>query len=293
MDRVRSGYAYFQKSLRTELTVDMRRFASKLGFIHRTLWQRDQTYRWAVLLGPSPLIGAALAALAVSMVQSFAPHTPGSVAGSDAPWAHWKRPVVQEGQPFTETPRALPASNTSGGFLGFQPGWVGAIQPLSVDATMDVNLIATVRGRFKLDQPTVPLDRIVDAAPPTGLFAGTGKSFYVVRTAGLYAFSARLTRSGTQSADCLVRLASGHHQILRNVVLNSAGTAVLKFTPVEFRLEPGLFLIQVGVGCWRGDRLVGDGELALMVRHPGEADLAPATAAELIRPTQQGPGEER
>ena len=159
---------------------------------------------------------------------------------------------------------------------------------MSVDATLDVNVIASVQGRFTLDQPTVPLERISDAAPPTGLFVGTGRSFFVVRTAGLYAFSARLTRSGTQSANCLIRLASSHHQMLRNVVLNSAGTAVLNFAPTEFRLEPGLFLLQVAAGCWRGDHMVGTGELEILVRHPGETVLKPATAEEVIRPVQRG-----
>ena len=76
--------------------------------------------------------------------------------------------------------------------------------------------------------------------------------------------------------------------MLRNIVLNSAGTAVLNFPPTEFRLEPGLFLVQVAAGCWRGDRMVGDGETALLVRHPGEPDLKPATADEVVRPVQRG-----
>ncbi len=267
----------------------MRHLVAKLGFIHRTLWHREQSYRWAALLGPPPLLGCAVAALAWAIMRQSTTHAPSPAAGSDAPWAHWNRPVAQEGQPFAEAPSAAPpASDARGGYVGFQPGWVGAIQPFTVDATLDVNVIASVQGRFTLDQPTVPLERILDAAPPTGLFAGTGKTFFVVRTAGLYAFSARLTRAGTQSADCLVRLASGHHQMLRNVVLNSAGTAVLNFAPTEFRLEPGLFLVQVAVGCWRGDHMVGTGEMTLLVRHPGEAVLKPAMADEVIRPVQRG-----
>ena len=267
----------------------MRRLAAKLGFIHRTLWHREQTYRWAVLLGPPPLVGCAVAALAWAITQHLTTHAPSMATGGVAPWAHWKKPVAEEGQPFAEAPSAaLPPSDARGGFVGLLPGWAGAIQPLSVDATLDANVIATVRGRFTLDQPTVPLERIVDAAPPTGLFVGTAKSFFVVRTAGVYAFTAQLNRAGTQSADCLVRLASGHHQMLRNVVLNSSGAAVLNFAPTEFRLEPGLFLLQVAVGCWRGDHMVGAGELALLVRHPGESVLKPAMADEVTRPVQRG-----
>ncbi len=267
----------------------MKRFAAKLGFVHRTLWHRQSAYRWAALLGPPPLLGCAVAALALAIAHRYAAHAPLPAAGSDAPWAHWTRPVAQDGQPFTEMPAAaLPSSDGHGGFLGFQAGWFGAIQPLTVDATFDVNVVASVQGRFTLDQPTIHLERLVDAAPPTGLFVGMGRSFFVVRTAGSYAFSVRLNRAGTQSANCMVRLASGHHQMVRNIVLNSAGTAVLNFAPTEFRLQPGLLLVQVAVGCWRGDHMVGVGDLVLLVRHPDESVLKPATADELIRPVPKG-----
>ena len=199
----------------------MGHFTAKLAFIHRTLWHRDRVYRWAVLLGPPPLLGCAVAALAWAIVQPLTTSTSSPGAGGDAPWARWKRPIARESQPFAEAPSAaLPPSDPRGGFVGFQPGWAGAIQPFSVDATLDVDVLASVQGQFTLDQPTIPLQRIADAAPPSGLFVGTGKAFFVVRTAGLYAFSARLTRAGQQSANCLVRLASGRHQMLRNVNLN-------------------------------------------------------------------------
>lgn len=266
----------------------MKRFAAKLGYVHRTLWRREQSYRWAALFGPPPLIGCAVAAVALAVAHTYAARAPAANAGSDVPWAHWNRPFAQGGQPFTESPgAALPSGDPHGGYAGYQNGWIGDIQPISVDATLDVNVIATSEGRFMLDQPSIPLERIVDAAPPTGLFVGVEKSFFVVRTPGLYAFSARLTRTGTQSANCLVRLASGRHQMLRTVVLNTAGTAVLNFAPTEFRLEPGLFFLQVAEGCWRGDRMVGAGELTLLVRHPDDTALKPATADEVIKPVQK------
>jgi hypothetical protein len=200
--------------------------------------------------------------------------------------------VVQTGQPFTEAPTAsLPRSDASGGYVGFRPGWTGGIHPISVDATLEVNVSGSVLGSFTLDQPTVLLARILDAGPPTGLFVGIGRTFFVVQTPGLYAFSARLTRAGTQSANCLVRLASSHHQMLRNVVLNSAGDAVLNFPATEFRLEPGLFLLQVAAGCWRGDHMVGPGEMTVMVRHPGESVMKPAMADEITRPVPLGANE--
>lgn len=39
----------------------MKQVVAKLAFVHRRLWQRDKTYRAALLLGPPPLFGCALA----------------------------------------------------------------------------------------------------------------------------------------------------------------------------------------------------------------------------------------
>jgi len=257
-------------------------FLAKLAFVHRTVWERNQAYRWAILLGPPPVFGCVVAALGWAIM----PHVTGPPPGSDAPWAHWTRPVAEDGQPFAEPPTApLPRQDASGRFVGFQPGWVGAILPMTVDATRDANVLGgSTLGSFTLDQPAIPLSRILDAGPPTGLFVGVQRAFFVARTPGLYAFSARLARAGSQSADCLVRLGSSHHRMLRNINLNAAADAVLTYPPTEFRLEPGLFLLTAAVGCWRGDRMAGPGEMTLLVRHPGDTALQQATADELIRP---------
>jgi hypothetical protein len=162
----------------------MRRLVAKLAFVHRTLWQRDQAYRWAALLGPPPLLGCALAALVWAVVLQRAQHAP--AAEGDAPWARWTRPVPQEVQPFTEAPSAaLPQTDASGRFVGFQLGWLGAIHPMSVDRTLDANVLDSVLATFTLDQPTIPLARVLDAGPPTGLFVGAAKAFFVVQTPGL------------------------------------------------------------------------------------------------------------
>ena len=155
---------------------------------------------------------------------------------------------------------------------------------MSVDATRDVDVSGSVLASFTLDQPDIPLQRVVDAGPPTGLFVASAQSFFVVLTPGLYAFSVRLARSGTQSADCVARLNSTRHRMIRNVTLNTDGSAVLTYKTTLFRLEPGLFRVGVGVACWRGDRELGAGDLTLMVRKPGEATLRPATKVELMMP---------
>ncbi len=261
------------------------RLAAKLAFVHRNLWQRDHTYRWAVLLGPPPLIGAAMAALVLAALPAtwFGASTTQSGGAS---WAHWTRSVPQEGEPFAEPTLKLPPRDASGHYQGLQAGWRSDVHPLSVDATRDVNVNGSVLASFTLDQPDIPLQRLVDAGPPTGLFVADAQSFFVVLTPGLYSFSVRLARSGTQSADCVVRLNSTRHRMVRNINLNTDGNAVLTYTATQFRLEPGLFKLGVGVGCWRGDRELGAGDLTLTVRNPGEATLRPADADELVRPAQ-------
>ena len=263
----------------------MKRLAGKLAFIHRTLWQRDHAYRWAMLLGPPPLVGCALAAFALAVWQLLPNAAP--APNRDVPWAHWTRPVPHDDQPYAEAPSAaLPKTDATGHFIGFQPGWTGDIRPMTVDATMDVNVFASQLASFTLDGPTISLARILDAGPPSGLFIGAARTFFVVRTPGLFAFSAQLAWSGMQSANCMVRFGSPHHGMIRNINLNVASQTVLDYAPTTFRLEPGLLLLQAGAACWRGDHVVAPGTLTLLVRRPGELILTPVDANEVIRPRQ-------
>ena len=258
------------------------RLTRKLAFVHRVLWQRDPIYRAVVLFGPPPLIGCALAASVLAGLHQIAPLTDAS--RDVVPWAHWSRPVPLSEQVLTAQPTAaLPSVDTSGGFVGFLSGWQGTIQPMSVDATMDADISAAVIARFTLDQPTISLARILDAGPPAGLFVGAERGFIVIRTAGVYAFALRLQRSSPQSADCIVRFNTSRQRLVRNINLNTSGDAVLHYPAAEFQLEPGLYLVAVGVGCWRGDHMVGPGELTLLIRHPGDDVLRPARADEVIR----------
>jgi hypothetical protein len=265
----------------------MKRLAAKLGFVHRTLWQRDRAYRWAAVLGPPPLIGGVLAALALAGWQLLARDAP--VAGSDAPWAHWTRPVPHDDQPYTEAPAAaLPPAEAGGRFVGFQPGWTGEIKPMTVDATKDADVSPSVLANFSVDGPTIPLARILEAGPPNGLFVGAAETFFVVPTPGVYAFSARLVWQGAGLADCMVRLVSPHHHMIRAVTINIDSQGVVNYPPTEFTLEQGLFRLRAATGCWHGPLPVGPGTLTLMVRRPGQAAFSPAAANELIRPVQLG-----
>ena len=131
------------------------------------------------------------------------------------------------------------------------------------------------------------LARILDAGPPNGLFVGAAKTLFVVQTAGLYAFSLQLAWSGTQTATCVVRFASAHHRMIRNINLNPSSQSVLTYPSTTFRLQPGLMLLQSAAGCWRGDHMTGPGILTLMVRRPGELVLSPVHGDEVIRPLRR------
>ena len=260
----------------------MRRLVSRLAFVHRTLWQRDAAYRWAALLGPPPVIGVALAALCLAAFPRLWATATTQAAG--APWAHGTRPPQQEAEPFQESTLPLPARDANGRYHGLTPGWRGEIHPMSVDATQEVSVSGSVLASFSVDQPDIALQRVVDAGPPSGLFMARAQSFFVVRTPGLYTFSLRLARTGTQSADCVARLNSRRHQMIRHITLNVDKTAVLTYPTTQFRLEPGLLEVGVGVGCWRGEQVLGAGDVTVMVRRPGELALGPAAADELLRP---------
>ncbi len=268
----------------------MKRFLAKLAFLHRVLWHRDPTYRTAVLLGPPPLLGCAV--VAAMWLATHGSPVPGTAvepsrAGGDVPWAHWTRPLpaAQGNEPESEEPRLpLPQPGPSGAFPGFEFGWQAAIQPMTVDASMETDVIATVLTRFTVDSATVPLERILDAGPPTGLFVGVEQSYLVVRRPGLYALSARLQRSATTSANCLMRLGMGAHRLIRSVNIGVGGDAVVDYRPVRLQLKAGLYPIGVAVGCWRGEQMNGSGTVTLLIQHPGEFAPLPAASGELLRP---------
>jgi hypothetical protein len=261
----------------------MKRFAA---FVHRTLWSRHPAYRWAALLGPPPALGVVLAFGVLAVLHGFQAGIPGP--DRNAPWAHWTRPPNRDAQPFAEATAPLPQSDASGRYVGFEPGWHGVIQPLSVDATMSTTVTGTILARFALSQPTVPLARIVEAGPASGLFVGTVSASFVVQAPGVYAFSARLTRSADQPENCLLWLETSAHRMFRNVNISLSGQGVLTYGTTEYRLEPGLLHLVLATGCWQGQSMNGNGEVTVLVRHPGQAEFQAVAADELISPVRQG-----
>ena len=256
----------------------------KLAFVHRTLWRRDPGYRWAVLLGPPPLLGCALAAAALAALQAS---TRSPDANGDAPWATWHRPVAQGGsRVLTEASDGpVPPTDGAGGLVGYAPGWRGAIEPMTVDAAMDPDIKAVTLRAFTVTAPTIPLGQILAADPQPGLFVGTARAEVVIRIAGVYGFSMLLARSSLQPANCLVRLGSRHYRLISNLTLGMGGDEARTYSAADLRLEPGLLAVGVAAGCWSGDHVADAGEVTLMIRHPGETAAVPARADEVVRPT--------
>lgn len=259
------------------------RLAAKLAFVHRTLWRRDRVYRWAALLGPPPLLGGAASVLALAAWQAVAV-TP-AAGGADVPWAQWTRPVADRGGVVTEAPDlALPPADAAGGLAGFTSGWLGAVQPVTMDAAMDPDLHPTELRSFTVNGPGLPLGSILASAGQAGLIAGTARTRVVIRTAGVYGFSVRLARSSMAPADCLVRLGTRHARLISNLTLGDGGDEIRTPPAVDVRLEPGLAWFGVAVGCWSGGQVAPTGDVTLMIRHPGATALVPARADEVVRP---------
>lgn len=259
------------------------RFAAKLAFAHRRLWQRDGTYRAAVLLGPPPLLACALAAglwLGVDWLRrSTAP------AGAAPPWA---QPLGTPGagdQPHAAAPAmALPPIGPDGRPRGFTTGWQGEIRAIEVSTTLDLTILPKPEASFTLDQTVLDMTRIAAASPPSGRHVGLHSAALVVRTAGLYAISLRLDRSAWQPADCSVRLALAGQRVVSDLSINLPGKISRSSDPGLFELQPGLYRIGIGFGCWHDQQNAGTGALTVLIRHPGEQEPQPARPDEIVRP---------
>lgn len=263
----------------------MSRIAAKLGFAHRRLWQRDGTYRAAVLLGPAPLLGGALAAALWAGV-----HAPGRTAaaiGQMPPWAHPHEPetIGNAGPKRAEQPAMpLPPNGTDGLPSGYATGWQGGVAPIEVSPTLAVNVLRTPLATFTLDQTTVDMAPILAAGPATGLFVGVGTASMAIRVPGDYALSVRIARSSAQSANCLARFAFAGHRLVSDLSVGMAGSESRSYEPVDFTLQPGLYRIGVAFGCWHERQAIGPGQLTVMIRHPGEQLPRPARPDEILRP---------
>ena len=142
----------------------MRLFFSKLGFIHRRLWDRDGLYRVALLFGPAPLIGCGVAAAIWLMVRAV----PTPIVHPPA----WGKPPEATdtwsttGEPQTLQPKApLPAVDTDGQLSGYVAGWQATLREVEVSPTFNTEIKPTPLSGFFLDSPSIDLAQIITAGP--------------------------------------------------------------------------------------------------------------------------------
>ncbi len=263
----------------------MKRAIAKLAFVHSRLWQRDGTYRAAVLLGPPPLLGCMVAAALWTGLHALG--LPPANASRVPPWAHpnGRGTAASSGQPLVEKPiSALPSLGADGKLSGLATGWQGLIQPIQISPALDVDVLRRSVAKFTLDQAGVDMAQIAAAGPPVGLYVGVQTALLAVRTAGAYGLSIRLQRSSLEPANCLTRLGLAGHRLISVLNVNLVGPVSRSYDPVEFELRPGLYELAAAFGCWHDGQVIGPGDLTVLIRHPGEQSLLPARSDEILRP---------
>jgi hypothetical protein len=261
----------------------MKRFFGKLGFIHRRLWGQDGVYRAAILLGPAPLVGCFLAVALWECVQAF-----GVISDQSLRWAVPQGPQTWSTgsvEPQSIQPaRPLPPTATSGILIGYEAGWQAVIEPIQVSATMEVDIKSTPLIGFFLDGSSFDMAQIIAKGPQDSLYVGVASGFLAVRTAGIYAISARLERPAAPVANCLTRLGFGPRRIVSNLDTALASDVSKAFDAARFDLQPGLYSISWAFGCWHDQKMIGPGRITVLVAHPDDQNLLPARADEIVRP---------
>jgi hypothetical protein len=261
----------------------MSSFFSKLGFIHRRLWDRDGFYRVALLFGPAPLIGCGVAAGIWFLVRAF----PAPVV-QPPEWG--KPPQAAEswsttGEPQTVQPALpIPPVDAHGGLSGYVAGWRATIHSVEVSPTFNTEIKPTPLSAFFVDGSTIDLAPIVAAGTKDTKFVGAGSGFLVIRTPGIYALSLRFERAPGPGADCLTRLSFGPHKVVSSYNLANPGNISKTFDAARFDLKPGLYSIGWVLGCWRDQATVGPGRITVLMSHPGGQALQPAAPEDIVRP---------
>jgi hypothetical protein len=260
----------------------MSQFFSKLGFIHRRLWDRDGFYRIAVLFGPAPLIGCGVAAGIWFMVRAAPMPTAQPPAWVKPPQAaeNWST----TGEPQTVQPaRPMPPVGTNGALSGYEAGWRATIHAVEVSPIFDTDIKPTSLNTFFVDGPTIDLTQIIAAGPKGTRFVGAGSGFLVIRTPGTYALTLRFQRPPGAIADCVTRLGLSSRKIVSNFSVALPGNRSKTYDAARFDLQPGLYPIGWALGCWQGEESVGPGRITVLISHPGDQALQPARPDDIVR----------
>jgi hypothetical protein len=261
----------------------MTRFFSKLDFIHRRLWRDDGLYRAALLLGPAPLLGCMLALgiwKSSLLIQAWTYRPPAWAAPQRS--ATWN--TASDQPQMVQPDRPLPPAGPNGALTGYEIGSQVTINPIEINSQMDVDLKPTPMSAFFRDGPTFDMKQIIGQGPQSGLYAAVGSNFLPIRTAGVYAMTAKFERPAGTSADCLIRLEFGSRRIVSILEVGIVEDISKTFDAARFNLQPGLYHVAWAFTCWSGHELIDTGRMTLMVGHPGESSLAPARADDIVRP---------
>ena len=260
----------------------MRLFVSKLAFIHRRLWDRDGLYRIAVLFGPAPLIGCAVAAAIWFTIRAL----PAPIV----PLPDWAMPAQASenwsttGEAQTMEPESpVPDAGANGGLSGYESGWRATIHAIEVSPTLTTDIKSKPLSVFTVDGATIDLAQIIAAGPQNTKFVGVGSGFLVVRTPGIYSLSARFERPAGPSADCLIRFGFGSRKVVATYALGFRGNDSRTFDAARFDLRPGLYPVFWVLGCWRDQQAIGPGSLTVLISHPSEQVLQAARPNDIVR----------
>lgn len=258
-------------------------FFSKLGFIHRRLWDRDEFYRFAVFFGPAPLIGCGVAAGIWFMVRELpAPIVPppewSKTSQSAENWS--TRGELQTVEPAGP----IPPADANGGLTGYEAGWRAAIHAIEISPTYNTDIKQTPLSAFFVDGSKIDLAQIIAAGPKDTKFVGTGSGFLVIRAPGTYAISLRFDRPPGPTAACLTRLGFGPRKVASNYDLANSGNVSKTYDAVRFDLQPGLYPISWAFGCWREQETVGPGRITVVMSQPGDQALQPVRPDDIVRP---------
>ena len=262
----------------------MKRLVLKLAFVHGRLWRDDGLYALAFVLGPVSLLGVLLA---LGVWESTTTWTR-NAASPAAPWAAKVVPPtwqVGSDQKQAVRPRSpLPSPGTSD--TGYEAGWRMHINPIQISSTYDITVKNEALKGFVSDDLMPDMAWIASEGPKTSVYAGTGDGMLAVKTAGTYAITARFERDAGLASDCLVRLGFGPKRIISNVRLNVVDNTSITYDAAQLELQPGLYSIGWGFGCWHDQTEAVSGRMIILLRRPGEETFTPLRPGEILRSVQ-------
>lgn len=158
-----------------------------------------------------------------------------------------------------------------------------------VNPTMDVTVSPSPLTGFLLDGPRIEVAQLMAQKPEAPLYVGVGSGLLAVRTAGIYAVTARLERPAGPVAQCLTRLGFGPYRIVSNFGVDMVSDIATTFNVARFDLQPGLYPIEWAFGCWHEGAETALGRLTVLIGHPGEPAPVLARADDIVRPRRTSP----